>query len=65
MMKLWDYYHSFDFVFCFFFLYICLPEMKVCIYFSLKRLVFNSEGIFFFFFCCPNKLFLSILTETE
>jgi len=61
MMKLWDYYNSLDFVFCFVFLYICLPELKVCIYFSLKRLVFNSGGKF----CCPNKLFLSILTEKE
>lgn len=39
-MELWDYYNSLDFVF----LYISLPELKVCIYFSLKRLVFNSGG---------------------
>lgn len=52
MMELWDYYNSLDFGFCFVFLYICLPELKVCIYFSLKRLVFNSGGEF----CCPNKL---------
>lgn len=45
MMKLWNYYNSLDFLsFCFVFLSICLPELKVCIYFSLKRLVFNSEG---------------------
>lgn len=44
MMKLWDYYNSLDFGFCFVFLNICLPELKVCIYFSLKRLVFNSGG---------------------
>lgn len=40
MMELWDYYNRLDFVF----LYISLPELKVCIYFSLKRLVFNSGG---------------------
>lgn len=44
MMELWDYYDRLDFGFCFVFLYICLPELKVCIYFSLKRLVFNSGG---------------------
>lgn len=52
MMELWDYYNSLDFGFCFVFPYICLPELKVCIYFSLRRLVFNSGGEF----CCPNKL---------
>lgn len=38
MMELWDYYNSLDVAF----LYISLPELKVCIYFSLKRLIFNS-----------------------
>lgn len=42
MMKLWDYYDSLDFSFVF--LNICFPELKVCIYFSLKRLVINSGG---------------------
>ena len=54
-------FQQFDLFVWFVFLYICLPELKVCIYFSLKRLVFNSGGNF----CCPNKLFLSILTEKE
>lgn len=58
-MELWDYCNSLDFVFCFILLNIRLPELKVCIYFSLKRLVFNSGGKF----CFPNKLFSSILTE--
>lgn len=58
-MEFWDYCNSLDFVFCFILLNIRLPELKVCIYFSLKRLVFNSGGKL----CFPNKLSTSILTE--
>lgn len=56
---------DFGFSFLFFFLYICPPELKVCIYFSRKRLVFSSNGGNIFFSAVQNKLFSSTLKKND